>query len=282
LELWILFTALFGIFKGIREPVKKKALEKSDLISTLFTYTLIGFIIAAPTARDAFEIEPYMLIYIGIKSLVIFGAWIAAFSSIKKLPVSLYGVIDLSRVIFSTLLGVLFLHESLTVRGVVSLVVVVAGLYLVKRTEHKGSGNTYDYRYILLTLLSCLLNAVSGTLDKYTTSTLGITSSQLQFWFMLMLTVMYFIYMMAKGKPDIKGCIKNPYIYVLAVLLVLGDRLLFIANSSEQSKVTVMILIKQCSVIVTIICGKLVYKEKIASKLVCAGIIIAGIAIAIV
>ena len=47
MELWILFTSLFGIFKGIREPVKKKALEKSDLISTLFTYTLIGFIILA-------------------------------------------------------------------------------------------------------------------------------------------------------------------------------------------------------------------------------------------
>ena len=36
-----------------------------------------------------------------IKSFVIFLAWIFSFIAIKKLPISLYGVLDLSRVIFA-------------------------------------------------------------------------------------------------------------------------------------------------------------------------------------
>ena len=43
-----------------------------------------------------------------------------------------------------------------------------------------------------------------------------------------------------------------------------------------------MTLIKQCSVLVTIAVGKIVYKEKhILRKLICAGIILVGILLAV-
>ena len=110
-----------------------------------------------------------------------------------------------------------------------------------------------------------------------------ISSIQLQFWFMLMLSVMYYFFIRLKGgKPDIRGCAKNPYIYILSFLLIAGDRLLFIANSYEESQVTVMTLLKQSAAIVAIISGKIVYGEKIAKKLLCAGIIIFGIVLAVI
>ena len=43
MELWVIFVLLYGIFKGVREPIKKKILEKHDVISALFAYTFIGF-----------------------------------------------------------------------------------------------------------------------------------------------------------------------------------------------------------------------------------------------
>ena len=55
-----------------------------------------------------------------------------------------------------------------------------------------------------------------------------------------------------------------------------------IANADPDSKVTVMTLVKQCSVLVTIAAGKILYKEKyILRKLFCAGIILAGIVLAV-
>ena len=60
------------------------------------------------------------------------------------------------------------------------------------------------------------------------------------------------------------------------------DKCLFIANGYPESQVTVMTLIKQVSVIVAIIGGKFVFKEKnILHKTICAAIIVTGILIGI-
>ncbi len=282
MELWVVFVLLYGIFKGFREPIKKKILEKHDVISTLFAYTFIGFLMTVPMARDVFLLDVRTFALIGVKSFVIFFAWIATFVAVKKLSVSFYSVMDLSRVIFSTLMGVFFLNESLTVKGIISLILVVIGLYLVNRQKEKTEKTT-DNRYVWLVLFSCFLNAVSGTLDKYLMSSKSVSSIQLQFWFMLMLSAMYYVYILVKGKKvGIVACAKNPYVYILSFLLIAGDRLLFVANSYESSQVTIMTLIKQSSAIVAILSGKLVYGEKIARKLWCAGIIIFGIVLAVI
>ncbi len=88
------------------------------------------------------------------------------------------------------------------------------------------------------------------------------------------------IIMIKKEKISIKSMKTNFWIPLMGFLLVFGDRLLFMANSSPKSKVTVMTLLLQCSVIVTIVLGKVIYKEKhFLYKLLCASIIIAGILI---
>ena len=52
---WVLFTLVFGLCKGFREGIKKKALEKSSTFEVLFLYTFIGFLIVIPTAKDIFQ-----------------------------------------------------------------------------------------------------------------------------------------------------------------------------------------------------------------------------------
>lgn len=283
METWIIFIILYGILKGSREPIKKNLLKNVNVLTSLFAYTFIGFLMAVPTASGVFDVPLSTFLWILVKSGSIFFAWILSFTVLKKIPVSIYGVTDMSRVIFSTLMGVVFLHESLTVKGIVSLILVALGLYLANR-KTGSSSESYNLRHIWLLFLSCFLNAISGTLDKYIMSTNTITSSALQFWFMLTLSMMYLAYILIRReKLELKKAVTNPWIYVLSFSLVLGDRLLFIANSDPASQVTVMTLVKQSSAIVTILLGKVLYHEKqIVKKLACAGIILAGIALAVI
>ena len=283
MKLWILFLLLYGILKGAREPIKKGVLKDVGVLTALFVYTFVGFLMSAPTAEGVFSVTPFAFMLVVIKSLVIFVAWILAFLAIKKVPVSVYGICDMSRVIFSTLLGVFFLGETLTVKGVISLILVVFGLYFAN-TKKSAENENYKMKYIWIILIECFLNAVSGTMDKYIMSTGEITSSALQFWFMLLLSVFYLAYILIKReKLELKKAFTNPWLYVLSFSLILGDRLLFIANADPESQVTIMTLIKQSSAIVTVILGRLIYKEKnILRKLICAGIILCGIALAII
>ena len=70
---------------------------------------------------------------------------------------------------------------------------------------------------------------------------------------------------------------------MLSILFVIADRALFVANKDPESMVTVMTLLKQSAVVVTILIGKLFFKEKnIKLKLLCAGIVVLGIVIAVV
>jgi len=162
---------------------------------------------------------------------------------------------------------------------------VCIGLLLLKKPSFKPGTivqkENVSTVVVLLAILSCLLNAVSGLLDKVLMS--DINATQLQFWYLLFMLVFYLIYILAtKTKIDVKSCLKNPWIYVLALLIVVGDRCLFIANSYPDSKITVMTLLKQTGAIVTIIAGKVIYHEKnTIHKFICAAIIILGIVISV-
>lgn len=283
MEIWIVYVLFYGILKGVREPIKKTVLKNVGVLTTLFVYTFVGFLMTLPTAEGVFALSARVFSLVVLKSVMIFVAWIMAFKALKKVPVSIYGICDMSRVIFSTLLGVAFLHESLTVKSVISLVLVVIGLYFAN-AKKSVCDEGYKIKYVWIIIAECFLNAISGTLDKYIMSTGEITSSALQFWFMLLLSAFYLAYILVKReKLEIKNALTNPWIYLLSFSLILGDRLLFKANADPMSRVTVMTVIKQSSAVVTIILGKLLYNEKnILKKLICALIIITGIVVAVI
>lgn len=280
--MWILLVLLYGLLKGGREIVKKKSLEQNSVLEVLIVYTLLSFVFVLPGAKNAIEMENFLfLLPIAFKSLIIFIAWILSFKAIKQMPVSLYGVIDLSRVVFASALGIIILREEMTLSTIIGSLLVCVGVLLCERKKNLKDEKV-SFKIVCFTMISCLFNAISGVMDKILTK--HVTSNQLQFWYMLFLVIYYIIYIVVtREKIRLKSALKNYWIWILAIMFVIGDRALFIANSMPESKVTVMTLVKQSCCIVTILAGKFVFKEKkIAYKLVCALIIIAGIFIAAV
>ncbi len=284
--MWIWLVLLYGIIKGIREIVKKKALEKNATIEVLFLYTLLAFVIVLPDAKNARGVEMRYFWLIGLKSFVTFLAWIFSFKAIKKMPISLYGVLDLSRVLFATLLGVIVLQEALGGFQVIGLVLVSTGLLLLKYKpgmgkrlqEREGEDREkVGAKIVIMAFASCLFNAVSGLLDKILMK--DINSSQLQFWYLLFLVLFYFLFILVtRTKIRFFGVLKNYWIWILSLLIVVADRVLFLANGMDASRVTVMTLLKQAGCVVTILAGRFLFHEKnTGHKLFCAAIIIAGI-----
>ena len=299
--IWVLLVLAYGIIKGLREVLKKKALETSSTIEVLFLYTFISFLLVTPEIRNASGLPAGTLLFIAVKSLVIFIAWMAGFTAVKNMPVGLYGLLDQSRVVFSMLLGLFILNETMGGGQIVGLMLVLAGLIMLKFTpkdkaaapmsfngteeSKKGSVGTGggQTKFVILTLLSAFLNAVSGMFDKMLMSDPVLTDGALQFWYMLFLVIYYALFIVIR-RPGIRWrkALKNGWIWILAILFVIADRLLFIANGDPASKMTVMTLIKQSCVLVTVIGGRIVFKEKHTGyRLLCAGTVIAGILISV-
>ena len=134
---WMLCVLFFGVSKGIREIMKKLALKKHSVLEVLFVYTALSFIMVLPSGRNAGGLEPVQFLFVALKAFFVFLAWICSFKAIRKLPISLYGVLDLSRVLFATALGVFVLREQLGIFQVFGLVFVGGGLLLLKFSPKK-------------------------------------------------------------------------------------------------------------------------------------------------
>lgn len=280
-KLWILFTLIYALLKGSREGMKKAALKKSSSDEILFFYTLIGLILTLPFSKTAFYLEPVYIFYIFLKAAACCTAWFFAFTALRQMSVSLYGIMDLSRMVFSMALGVFVLGESFTLPKALGVLLVITGLFLANLRKSSSSSKRLSLSVITAALLNCFFNAVSGTMDKILMQ--HMESAQLQFWFMLFMTLIYgAVLIIRKEKISLKTLKSNYWIPLLSISLVLGDRLLFEANASSYSEVTLMTVIKQSSVIVTVLTGWLVFKEKhILYKLMCTLIVLSGIFIAV-
>lgn len=279
-DTWILCTLVYALLKGSREGMKKAALKKNSSNEILFFYTFIGFLFTLPYLKSALQLPPFHIFLVFIKSAVVCTAWIFAFEALKNMPVSMYGIMDLSRMIFSTLLGVFILGEPMTKAKLVGIFLVTTGLILAnaKRTSETKQISAF---ILFAALMNCFFNAISGTMDKILMQQME--SSQLQFWFMLFLTLLYGIILcIKKERVSIKTVKSNFWIPLLSLSLIIGDKFLFEANRSPYSQVTVMMVIKQSSLFVTILTGWLVFHEKhILYKTFCALIVLSGILIAV-
>ncbi|MBQ4526942.1 MAG: EamA family transporter [Clostridia bacterium] len=278
--LWILFVFIYSLLKGSRDGMKKAALKKSSSDEILFFYSLIGFLLIIPFSQNAFSTKPIYIFYTFLKACAVGSSWMLAYVALKGMSVSLYGVMDMSRMVFSMMFGIVLLGESLTWQKLVGATLVITGLFMVNLKKDSGNSKTKPL-VLLAALANCLLNSISATMDKVLMK--DMEADQLQFWFMLFLLVIYsFILMGKREKISISSLKGNYWVPLMSISLIFGDRLLFIANSSPESQITIMTLIKQSSVLVTVITGWLFFKEKnIAFKLMCSLIILIGIFISV-
>lgn len=312
--MWMLFVLNYGVLKGTREIVKKKSLQRSSVMEVLFFYTLFAFLFVCPNVKNAAQMDMHFLPAVAFKSFIIFLAWMCSFKAIKKMPISLYGLLDLSRVLFATLLAVIVQHEVLSGNQMIGLLLVCVGLLMLKRPKwpmvcrmqkkvrensdiqtDDGTACTISEKQknkeqqneehvpvilVLFALASCMLNAISGLLDKILTK--DITSAQLQFWYMLFLVLYYLIYILCSHTRIRKEVWKNGWIWLLAILFVIADKALFVANGIPDSRITIMTLLKQSGCVVTILAGKFIFREKnVGYKLFCAAVIVIGIVIGV-
>ena len=96
--MWIGFVCLYGVLKGVRDIIKKKAMEKNSAMEVLFFIHVYKLLFVYEREKRALSISD------GNDKIGYTIAWICSFKAIKKLPIGFYGIMDMSRVIFATVL----------------------------------------------------------------------------------------------------------------------------------------------------------------------------------
>ena len=196
---WILLIIIYAIFVSLGEVVKKKAMKISSVYEVLAWFTFISFILSFFITKDAFAIDYKYLSLIFFKSSVIAVSWFLGFKTLEKLELSIYGLIKITRIIFAALLSYIILGEKFTISSFTGMIIIITGLILVNTTNSDTKKNKKNsFKIIFLFIISCFLSSVSSIIDKKIL--INITTSQLQFWYLLFLSIYFFIILLIKEK----------------------------------------------------------------------------------
>ena len=274
---WIILTILYALVIGFYNCMKKKAMKGNSVYEVFAFFSLIAFIITIPISHNVFEIDWIILPMVLAKALLIAGSWLIAGYLINKIPISLYAVLMLSKILFTIILSVIWLNEKISLTTFIGMIIVIMGLVLVNNNSGEKEKKEISLEHFVLLLLSCLLSSVSSVLDK--TTLLYITSSQLQFWFLMFLTIILILVLFIKEKKINYNVVKKNYwIPLMSLCLVIADRFLFMANEIPESQVSIITILKQISTIEIIVLGKFMFKEKmITKKILCSLLIVVGV-----
>ena len=281
--MWIFLVILHTVVKGIKSVIKKLACQNISVIEFLFVLTVLSLFIMLPTCGEAIEIEPKYYGLIAIKAGLLLAHEILSVVAIKKLALGTYGVLDLSRILFTTILSVTILKETLGVQYVIGLSLICAGLLVVIifNKDHNENVNSNKVLLIVIVFFVSLINSLMDLYDKILMK--DVTSVQVQFWHLVYLLIAYTVYILFTKSKIQLSLFKDKYMWIMAILSVISNQALLSAYKIPQSKVTIMTITGEMGCIISILAGKYIFKEKnTLIKLVSAGIVISGIVVCVV
>ncbi|KZL91765.1 DMT family transporter [Clostridium magnum] len=275
---WLWMVIISGILLGFWDITKKQAFKKNSVVSVLAFYSIFCFIFVSFEFSNAVNLSGDKILVIFVKTFIIFLSWVLGFTAIKQLPISIVTPFDTVNPLFSIILGILILGESLGLLQGIGIVIMLVAYYFIGKVGSKEITNVFRNKYFYFMVVSALLSAVSATIDKIALR--SINPGQMQFWFCLFISIFNVASLLyTKWKSEEKIPIRFDYnIPLMSLLLTISDRIYFTAVNIPSSQISVIMPLRKISIFISVIIGGLIFKEQnLRQKFWCICLLIVGI-----
>ena len=280
--MWLFLAFLSALLLGFYDVFKKKSLSGNAVIPVLLLNTIFSSLIFLPfiilsttgaiTPDTIFHVPTYGWEehkYIILKSVIVLSSWIFGYFGIKHLPITIVGPINASRPVMVLVGALTFFHEHLSFFQWVGVLTAIIGLYLLSRTSKKEGINFKHDKWIYFVVLANVLGAVSGLYDKYLMASplnggVGLDKLAVQSWYNIYQAFMMLAVLMLLWWPTRHRTTPfrwAPSIILISIFLSAADFLYFYALSLPGAMISVVSMIRRASVIVSFLCGALIFKE---------------------
>ena len=280
--MWLFLAFLSALLLGFYDVFKKKSLSRNAVIPVLLLNTIFSSLIFLPfiilsttgaiTPDTIFHVPTYGWEehkYILLKSVIVLSSWIFGYFGIKHLPITIVGPINASRPVIVLVGALTFFHEHLSFFQWVGVLTAIIGLYLLSRTSKKEGINFKHDKWIYFVVLANILGAISGLYDKYLMASplnggVGLDKLAVQSWYNIYQAFMMLAVLMLLWWPTRHRTTPfrwAPSIILISIFLSAADFLYFYALSLPGAMISVVSMIRRASVIVSFLCGALIFKE---------------------
>ena len=290
--MWLAFALVSALFLGLYDVAKKQSLKENAVIPVLWFNTLFcsllmlpftllsaktglldGSIFYVPTA--GWELHRLLM----LKAFIVLGSWIFGYFGMKHLPITLFGPINATRPIIVLLGGLLLFGERLNLYQWIGVIIAVISFYLLSLSGKKEGIDFVKNKWVFCVIMATLLGAVSALLDKYLLGRFNnmFVQAWSNFYQLALMTVILFTLWWPTRKRTTPFQWKWPIIFI-AVFLTLADYAYFVSLAQSASMVSIVSMIRRSSVIVSFLCGALLFHEKnLKSKVIDLLLVLLGL-----
>ena len=290
--MWLAFALVSALFLGLYDVAKKQSLKENAVIPVLWFNTLFcsllmlpftllsaktglldGSIFYVPTA--GWELHRLLM----LKAFIVLGSWIFGYFGMKHLPITLFGPINATRPIIVLLGGLLLFGERLNLYQWIGVIIAVISFYLLSLSGKKEGISFSHNKWVFCVIMATLLGAVSALFDKYLLGRFNnmFVQAWSNFYQLALMTVILFALWWPTRKHTTPFQWKWPIIFI-AVFLTLADYAYFVSLAQSASMVSIVSMIRRSSVIVSFLCGALLFHEKnLKSKVIDLLLVLLGL-----
>ena len=276
--MWVGVAFLSALMLGLYDVAKKRSLSGNAVVAVLWFNTLISSILFLPVVVDAefslgafdgsmLSYEPASLsshMLVATKAVITLSSWICGYYAMKHLPLSIVGPVNATRPVVVLLGAILLFGEQLNAWQWGGVLLTIVSLYLLSRAGRKENIDFRNNRYVWAMFAAMLLGAVSGLYDKFLISRCDIGPIFVQSWFGIYQFAMMCIIGAAIWLPRRAA---EPFhwrwtIPLISLFVTLADFCYYHALDDADSMIAVVSMIRRSSVIVTFLCGALLFGER--------------------
>ena len=290
--MWLGFALVSALFLGLYDVSKKQSLKENAVIPVLWFNTLFcsllmlpftllswktglldGSIFYVPTA--GWELHRLLM----IKAFIVLGSWIFGYFGMKHLPITLFGPINATRPIIVLLGGLLLFGERLNLYQWIGVIIAVISFYMLSVSGRKEGITFYKNKWVFCVIMATILGAVSALFDKYLLGRFNnmFVQAWSNFYQLALMTVILFTLWWPTRKRTTPFQWKWPIIFI-AIFLTLADYAYFVSLAQSASMVSIVSMIRRSSVIVSFLCGALLFHEKnLKSKVIDLLLVLLGL-----
>lgn len=291
--MWVASAFLSALLLGLYDVAKKRSLSGNAVVAVLLLNTLFSALLFLPIILDVElgvelltdtpfastrgDVQDHLLVL--LKSSITLSSWLCGYYAIKHLPLTIVGPVNATRPVVVLLGAVLLFGERLNLWQWGGVLITILSLYLLSRAGKRESIDFRSNRYVWALFAAMLLGAISGLYDKYIITAHTLSPLFVQSWFgVYQLLLMGLIALMLSFKTSItKGFEWRWSIPLITLFVSVADFFYYHALDCEGAMIAVVSMIRRSSVVVSFICGVLLFGERnVWSKVVDLALIVIG------
>lgn len=295
--MWLALAFISATFLGFYDTSKKASLKDNAVLPVLFLNTVFSTLIFSPFLLDYIggfgwftgtfldtasgaesSLQAHLLVV--LKAFIVLSSWICGYFGLKHLPLTIVGPINATRPVIVLVGAMLIFGERLNAYQWIGVLISLSSIFLMSRAGKKENIDFRSNRWIWCVAAATLMGAVSGLYDKHIMKSLS--PMFVQSWFNLYQMIIMAVVCALMWHP--RRHQTTPFhwsraIPLISIFICLADFAYFTSLNDPDSMISVVSLVRRSSVIISFICGVILFKERnIKAKVLDLALLLAGMA----